>query len=122
MKGRAVKKIYLFEEASQKNLKSKDVSETHIRRYIHNEWIVPAQSPASRPERRKEGQGLDPGHLSGGVPPRAESRVFPLLDEEDLARAKLIRELQEVFGVNDEAIPIILHLLDQLYFLKLRNG
>jgi len=36
------------------------------------------------------------------------------LDEEDLARAGLIRELQEIFGVNDEAIPIILHLIDQL--------
>ena len=37
------------------------------------------------------------------------------LDEEDIARARLIVELQEVFGVNDEAVPIILHLLDQLY-------
>ena len=37
------------------------------------------------------------------------------LDEEDIARARLITELQEVFGVNDEAVPIILHLLDQLY-------
>jgi chaperone modulatory protein CbpM len=37
------------------------------------------------------------------------------LDEEDIARARLISELQEVFGVNDEGIPIILHLLDQLY-------
>ncbi len=36
------------------------------------------------------------------------------LDEEDLARARLIWELQNDFGVNDEAIPIILNLLDQL--------
>ena len=40
------------------------------------------------------------------------------LDEEDIARARLISELQEVFGVNDEAVPIILHLLDQLYAWK----
>lgn len=39
-------------------------------------------------------------------------------DEEDLARARLIYELQEDFGVNDEAIPLILHLLDQLYYLE----
>jgi chaperone modulatory protein CbpM len=37
------------------------------------------------------------------------------LDDEDIARVKLIFELQNEFGVNDEAIPIILHLLDQLY-------
>ncbi|MBF0315418.1 MAG: hypothetical protein HQK50_18810 [Oligoflexia bacterium] len=37
-----------------------------------------------------------------------------LLDEEDLARARLIWELQQEFGVNDEAIPIILKLIDQL--------
>jgi chaperone modulatory protein CbpM len=36
------------------------------------------------------------------------------LDEQDVARARLIQELQEIFGVNDEGIPIILHLVDQL--------
>lgn len=39
-------------------------------------------------------------------------------DEEDLARIQLIRELKEVFGVNNESVPIILHLLDQLYHLR----
>lgn len=37
-----------------------------------------------------------------------------ILDEEDLARACLIWQLQQDFGVNHEAIPIILHLVDQL--------
>jgi len=37
-----------------------------------------------------------------------------LLDEEDIARARLILELQENFGVNEEAVPVILHLIDQL--------
>ncbi len=37
-----------------------------------------------------------------------------ILDDEDLARARLIRDLQEDFGVNDEAVPLILHLIDQL--------
>jgi chaperone modulatory protein CbpM len=37
-----------------------------------------------------------------------------LLDEEDAARVHLIWELQQEFGVNNEAIPIILNLIDQL--------
>jgi chaperone modulatory protein CbpM len=36
------------------------------------------------------------------------------LDEADLARLRLIVTLQEDLGVNDEAVPVILHLLDQL--------
>ena len=40
------------------------------------------------------------------------------LDEEDLSRLALIRELQRDFGVNEDAIPVILHLLDQLYHLR----
>ena len=40
------------------------------------------------------------------------------LDEEDLARMRLIFQLQNDFGVNDEAVPIILHLLDQIYALR----
>ena len=35
------------------------------------------------------------------------------LDDEDLERIKLIAELQDL-GVNDDAVPIILHLIDQL--------
>lgn len=44
------------------------------------------------------------------------------LDEEDLARARLIKELQFEFGVNDESIPIILHLIDQLHYLHFHVG
>ncbi len=40
------------------------------------------------------------------------------LDEEDIARLQLIRDLKEGFGANDEAIPVILHLLDQIYSLR----
>jgi chaperone modulatory protein CbpM len=35
--------------------------------------------------------------------------------EADLARARLIQDLKVDFGVNDEGISIVLHLLDQLY-------
>jgi chaperone modulatory protein CbpM len=40
------------------------------------------------------------------------------LDEEDVARIKLIQDLKQSFGANDEAIPLILHLMDQLYYLR----
>lgn len=41
-----------------------------------------------------------------------------LWSEEDALRARLIVELQNDFGVNDEAVPIILHLIDQLNAIK----
>ena len=55
-----------------------------IIRFISYEWIVP----------------MDRDHL--------------VLDEEAVAHAHLIWELQRDFGVNDEAIPIILNLINQL--------
>lgn len=55
-----------------------------ILRFIEEEWIRPSNSDG------------------------------PLLDEEDIARIHFIWELYEDFGVNDEAVPIILHLVDQL--------
>ena len=36
----------------------------------------------------------------------------------DIARARLIRELQVDFGVNDEGVGVILHLVDQLYGMR----
>jgi chaperone modulatory protein CbpM len=36
----------------------------------------------------------------------------------DLARARLIHDLKVDFGVNDEGIGIVLHLLDQLHGLR----
>jgi chaperone modulatory protein CbpM len=41
-----------------------------------------------------------------------------LFSEADLARARLIQDLDVDFGVNDEGIAIILHLLDQLHGLR----
>ncbi|RJF78706.1 chaperone modulator CbpM [Rhodopseudomonas palustris] len=38
--------------------------------------------------------------------------------EQDLARARLIQDLQDDFGVNDEGIALVLYLLDQLYGLR----
>ena len=41
-----------------------------------------------------------------------------VLDQEDIARLRLIHELQHDFGSNDEAIPLILHLVDQLCYFQ----
>ena len=57
--------------------------------WVEAEWLVPATSKAT----------------------------FQFSDV-DLARARLIRDLKVDFGVNDEGIAIILHLLDQLYGLR----
>jgi chaperone modulatory protein CbpM len=38
--------------------------------------------------------------------------------ELDIARAKLIRELKQDLGVNDEGVGIILSLLDQMHGLR----
>ena len=49
------------------------------------------------------------------IPQRDPELIF---SDIDLARAQLIRELKEDFGVNDEGISLILHLLDQLHGLR----
>jgi chaperone modulatory protein CbpM len=36
----------------------------------------------------------------------------------DLARAHLIQDLKTDFGVNDEGVDVILHLVDQLHGLR----
>lgn len=41
-----------------------------------------------------------------------------MLDEEDIARIRLIKDLIDDFGVNEEAVPIILHLIDQINVLQ----
>ena len=42
----------------------------------------------------------------------------PLFDEEDLARIRLIIEIQETYSSNDESIELILHLIDQIHALS----
>lgn len=66
------------------------VSVNRIHEFIQREWIVLAEPETGE------------------------------LDEEDLARMNLIEELREEFGVNDESMSIILHLLDQVYHLQAR--
>jgi chaperone modulatory protein CbpM len=53
----------------------------------------------------------------GWLAPR-EGDAGQLLSEVDLARARLIRDLRESIGVNDEGIGVILDLLDQVHGLR----
>ncbi len=50
------------------------------------------------------------------VPPQTEPE--PVFSDVDLARAQLIRDLREDFGVNDEGVTIVLHLIDQMHGLR----
>lgn len=43
-----------------------------------------------------------------------------LFDDEDVTRIRLIYLLLDEFGVNEESIPIILHLIDQIHALQTR--
>lgn len=38
--------------------------------------------------------------------------------EVDLARARFIQDLKRDFGVNDEGVDIVLHLMDQLHGMR----
>jgi chaperone modulatory protein CbpM len=68
------------------------VPQDTIIRFIQEEWVYPIDQDAS------------------------------FFDDEDIARIKLIWELRTEFGVNDESMPIILHLLDQLNRMHLELG
>jgi chaperone modulatory protein CbpM len=63
------------------------VSTTTIVRFIKEDWIRPVDY---------------------------ERQMF---DEEDINRILLIQDLQQKFGVNDEGVPLILHLVDQLNYI-----
>lgn len=60
-----------------------------LRQWVQRGWIVPSQGERG-----------------------------PLFDEVDLARIRLVCELRRDMNVNDDAVPIILELLDQLYGLR----
>ena len=66
-----------------------EVSDSEVSEWITENWVLPIEE-----------DGL---------------LVF---DEVDLARIKLIVELRRDLEVNDEAIPVVLRLLDQVYSLR----
>jgi chaperone modulatory protein CbpM len=57
--------------------------------WIEEEWLIPGGSPTE-----------------------------PSFSEIDVARARLIRDLQVDLGVNDEAVGVILNLVDQLHGMR----
>ena len=59
-----------------------------------------------------EQQWLIPGQTSAEM----------TFSDTDVARAHLIRDLKGDFGVNDEGVDIILHLVDQLHGLRRALG
>jgi chaperone modulatory protein CbpM len=66
---------------------------------------------------RVERQSLDAWITAGWlVPPQTEPELA--FSDVDLARAQLIRDLREDFGVNDEGVAVILHLLDQMHGMR----
>jgi len=66
------------------------ISEKFIRDCLQKQWIEPLDKEADK------------------------------LAQEDIARLLLIRDLIEDMGVNDESVPVILSLIDQIHALKKR--
>lgn len=54
---------------------------------------------------------------AGWIVPRREDETKKFA-EVDVARARLIRDLQHRIGVNDEGVAIILDLIDQIHGLR----
>jgi chaperone modulatory protein CbpM len=66
---------------------------------------------------RLERQSLEAWVAAGWiVPPQTDPEL--MFADVDLARAQLIRDLREDFGVNDEGVSVILHLVDQMHGLR----
>jgi chaperone modulatory protein CbpM len=67
----------------------------------------------TRLERPQVESWIEAGWL---MPPQTEPEIA--FAEIDVARARLICDLRQDFGVNDEGVEVILHLLDQVYDLR----
>jgi chaperone modulatory protein CbpM len=66
-------------------------------------------------DRERLSAWIDAGWLCpGGDKPEPDS-----LSEADVARAQLICDLKDEFGINDEGVEVILDLLDQIHGLRL---
>ncbi len=57
--------------------------------FIREEWLIPSESDSQR-----------------------------AFTEMDLARAELIRDLQQNMGVNEPGLSVILHLIDQMHGMR----
>ncbi|MGE4063212.1 MAG: chaperone modulator CbpM [Rhodospirillaceae bacterium] len=68
-----------------------DLERSDLERWVSNAWVRPDQE--------------------------ADQYLF---HEIDVARVQLICELRDILQVNEEAMPVVLSLLDQLYALRRR--
>jgi chaperone modulatory protein CbpM len=66
------------------------INEAFLQQCLQNQWVEPLDKAAGK------------------------------LAQEDVARLLLIRDLMEDMGVNDESVPVILNLIDQIHALKSR--
>ncbi len=57
--------------------------------------------------------GRDAGAGAGGDAGRG-----PVFDDVDVARIQLVRQLRDDLGLDAEAIPVVLSLVDQLYGVR----
>ena len=73
----------------QEFLTSSGVEAQTLEFWIEQQWLIPAQTDAETS-----------------------------FSDTDVARARLIRDLKGDFGVNDEGVDVILHLVDQLHGLR----
>jgi len=65
---------------------------------------------------RIDGKILNAWLEAGWLAPRRNDEAAHYLDI-DVARARLIKDLKDL-GINDEGVPVILDLLDQLHGLR----
>jgi chaperone modulatory protein CbpM len=87
---------YRFEEV----LKEFDLEGRELTYWISQNWVLPSREN-----------------------PQAEAEGAPyLFDQSDLARVKLIAELRRDLDINDDAMPVVLRLLDQVYGLRRTLG
>src|SRR5262249_32651066 len=66
---------------------------------------------------RVDATALETWVTAGWLIPRRDEEAADF-SEADLARACLIRDLQHDMGVNEEAIPIVLDLIDHVHGLR----
>jgi len=66
---------------------------------------------------RLDAQAVDAWIEAGWLRPHG-SRSSHEFSDIDLARARLIADLRGGLGVNDEAIPVVLDLIDQIHGLR----
>ena len=66
---------------------------------------------------RLDAQALDAWIEAGWLRPAGNRSSREFFDI-DVARARLIADLRDDFGMNDEAIPVVLDLIDQIHGLR----